>query len=201
MSPASRRGYHGVVARVRGLVLTNAKLFCLERFGEAGWWRVLDALAKNDRDVAESAVTVGWYDLGVYDRVHETIDRVLGKGNFSLMRPLGYFCAERDLTTVHRIFARLATTTYLLTKYGEYWRRYQDTGIWNVERQSERCVRATLAQWGSTSEASCVRLAGYIEGFLETVGAKGAKVERTKCRSRGNDVCEYMSTWTSGLRA
>jgi predicted hydrocarbon binding protein len=187
------------VARVRGLVFTNAKLFCLERFGETGWWRVLDALPTADRDVLEAAVTVGWYDLGVYDRAHETIDRVLGDDDLGLMKPLGHFCASRDLTTVHRMFAKVATPTYLLTKYGEYWRRYQDSGVWKVDREADRRVRASLAQWGSTSQATCVRLAGYIEGFLEVIGAKGVRVDRVKCRSRGDNVCEYLAEWKSGV--
>lgn len=189
------------MARVRGLVFTNAKLFCVERFGESGWWRVLDAMPKNDRDALESAVTVGWYDLATYDRAHETIDRVLGHGDLGLMKPLGHFCAARDLSTVHRVFAKIATPTYLLTKYGEYWRRYQDTGTWKVAREAERSVRATLAQWGSKSEASCVRLAGYIEGFLDNVGAKATTVARVRCRSRGDAVCEYLAEWRGGMRA
>lgn len=200
-APGRERGYDERVARVRGLVFTNAKLFCVERFGESGWWRVLDALPPKDRDVLEAAVTVGWYDLGVYDRAHEAIDRVLGSGDASLMRPLGRFCANRDLTTVHRVFARLSTPTYLLGKYGEYWRRYQDTGVWTVNREGERTVRASLAQWASRSEASCERLAGYIEGFLDTIGANGTKVERVRCRSRGDRVCEYVAVWKGGLTA
>jgi predicted hydrocarbon binding protein len=193
--------YDERVARVRGLVFSNAKLFCVDRFGESGWWRVLDALPKADRDVLEAAVTVGWYDLGVYDRAHEAIDRVLGEGDLRLMKTLGHFCAERDLTTIHRVFARLSTPTSLLTKYGEYWRRYQDTGVWTVQREAERTVRAALAQWGSTAEASCVRLAAYIEGFLSQIGAKGVNVRRMKCRARGDDVCEYLAEWKSGATA
>ena len=33
-------------------------------------------------------MSVGWYDVGLYERLHETIDRVLGAGDTRLMTEL-----------------------------------------------------------------------------------------------------------------
>jgi hypothetical protein len=187
-----------VPGRFKGLVLLNARDFCVDRFGKGGWERVLAELSREDREAAESAVHVGWYDLALYDRVHESIERTLGRGDHSVMVDLGHWCADRDLTTVHRLFLRLASPTFLLQKYGDYWRRYQDTGAWSVQKEDARRVRATLEKWGSVSEATCIRLAAYIEKMVELAGGRGAHTTRTRCRSRGDAVCEYLVDWREG---
>jgi hypothetical protein len=189
------------MARFKGLVLLNARAFCIERFGAPAWARVVDALPRDDRPVVEGAVHVGWYDLGIYDRVHEAIDQVLGNGDLTLMTAIGRFSAEHDLTIVHRLFFRMANPSLLLTKYGDYWKRYQDTGTWTVRRESDRRIRGTLASWGSVSPATCVRLAAYIQRMLDLVGARGTRVGRVKCRARGDTVCEYLVEWSLGATA
>jgi len=50
------------VSRFKGLVLLNALNFCVERFGESGWSRVLGVMTKDERAIVESVVHVGWYD-------------------------------------------------------------------------------------------------------------------------------------------
>jgi hypothetical protein len=185
------------VGRFKGIVLVNAREFCHARFGEEGFSRVVASLPEGDRAVVEEALPVGWYDLGVYDRLHEAIVAELGDHDLAIMVPLGHFCAEHDLTTIHRVFLRMASADFLFSKYGDFWRRYQDTGQWSMTRENERCVRATLSSWGSTSEATCVRLAAYMEKFLELCGAHGARATRTRCRSRGDAVCEYRLAWSA----
>ena len=110
--------------KVKGLVLVNARTFCLERFTDAGWQRVRAAL---------------------------------------------------------------------------YWRRYQDSGEWSVEPVGPLAARARLSGWASRSDATCVRLATYIERFLQLAGGQGAKVSRVKCCSRGDRFCEYHCEWKKGL--
>ncbi|MBX3191004.1 MAG: hypothetical protein KF819_28670 [Labilithrix sp.] len=197
MDLAEARGAGG--AKFKGLVLVNARDFCRDRFGPSGWDRVIDALPTADRAVIAGVVQVGWYDLALYDRVHETIEVVHGRDASSIMTELGHYCAERDLTTVHRLFLRMASVGFVLGKYGEYWRRYQDSGEWTVSTEGPRRVRGTLSGWGSTSEATCARLAAYVERFCELCGAKGARVTRARCRTRGDRVCEYLIEWRGGL--
>ncbi len=67
-----------------------------------------------------------------------------GGGDTKLMVALGHYCAERDLSTVHRILARVAVAAYFLRKYTSFWRRYQDTGDWVIVREGDRRIRATL---------------------------------------------------------
>ncbi len=189
------------MARFKGLVLLNARDFCVRRFGEAGWAAVLSRLPDDDRAIVESAVHVGWYDIGLYDRLHAAIAASVGSGPDDVMVELGHYCAERDLTTVHRIFMRMATPSFLLQKYGDYWRRYQDSGEWTITKEGDRRVRASLARWGSVESATCIRLGAYIQRFVELIGAVAPRVHRSKCRGRGDAVCEYVVEWYDGPKA
>jgi hypothetical protein len=78
------------VARFKGLVLLNARDFCVQRFGERGWAEVLSRLPSEDRAVVDSAVHVGWYDIAVYDRLHAAIAASVGSGPDAVMVELGH---------------------------------------------------------------------------------------------------------------
>jgi predicted hydrocarbon binding protein len=185
----------GTSARIRGRVLSNAQRFVVDQFGEDGWKAVLDHLPNADAETLAGVVSVGWYDIGLYDRVHEAIHAVLGARDARVMDRLGRYCAEHDLTTVHRVFFRMANPAFLIEKHADYWRRYQDTGDWTIVRERDTRVRATLSGWGSRSEASCSRLAAYVGRMVELIGQKNVRVTRARCRARGDAVCELVLEW------
>jgi predicted hydrocarbon binding protein len=184
------------MANVKGIVLLNAKRFTLDELGEDAWKRVLGELTGEDRDTLASAVSVGWYEMGVYDRLHGTMERVLGDKRGALMRRLGRYCAEHDLTTVHRAFFRLASPAFLLEKYADFWRRYQDSGTWTVAREGETRAHAALIGWASHEEACCTRLGAYIGRMLELIVRKEVRVSHAKCCVRGDARCEYALDWS-----
>ena len=186
------------MANVKGIVLLNAKRFTVDAFGDEGWQRVLAELPAGDRDTLGGAVSMGWYEMGVYDHLHATMERVLGGDKRgALMRRLGRYCAEHDLTTVHRAFFRLASPAFLMEKYGDFWRRYQDSGAWSVSRDGETRVHAALAGWASNEDACCARLGAYIGRMIELVVRKDVRVTHAKCHVRGDARCEYVLDWGS----
>jgi predicted hydrocarbon binding protein len=183
------------VAQVKGVVILNAKAYVVAHYGDEGWARVTKALAREDREVIDAMISVGWYDVQMYDRINRAIEGELGRGDKSLMIAIGRYAAEHDLTTIHRVFLRVANPAYVLEKSTEFWRRFQDSGTWSIVRESPTRVRATLDGWGSMEELTCIRLAAYIQRLFELVGAKNAKMERMRCRARGDEACLYVGSW------
>src|SRR5689334_3017500 len=125
-------------AKTKGVGFANVRTFVEERFGPAGWDRVLSELVVSDRRELEAILPVGWYSLPLYARLIRAVDQVHGYGDLSLVVKLGRFEAERDLTTIHRIFLRLASPAFMLEKTADYWRRFHDTGHWVVKRDGNR---------------------------------------------------------------
>ena len=194
----AKRRYVGNVARTKGVSFINVRAFGLERAGESGWQRVLGELSASERDELATVVAVGWYDLGLYARLIRNVDRVLGSGNLMLLRELGRFEADRDLTTVHRLFIRMASPAWVIEKTMEYWRRFHDTGQWKVHRESGQAVTGTLAGWGVVDEALCVELTGYMPRVVELAGARSAQMAHPSCRARGDQSCDFRLSWDAG---
>lgn len=102
------------MARSKGTSLLNNRAWIEHRFGPEGWKRLLDATPPGDRQLLETAVAVGWYDLGVEIRMLDTIERTLFGGERAPFEQMGRWVAERDLGGIQRLFLRLANPAYVL---------------------------------------------------------------------------------------
>jgi len=182
------------VANTKGISFVNAKAFCDAR-GSDAWERVLRIMDTADRDQLESVVAVGWYELGLYARLIRAIDAALGSGNLDLVPELGRFEATRDLSTVYRLFFRFSNPAFAIEKSMAYWRRFHDTGSWNITRTSDTSVHGTLTGWGVVDLAMCLELTGYMPCVIELVGGKEPVMTHPRCRSRGADVCVFELEW------
>ncbi len=169
----------GARAEFKGLVVVNARAFAESRRVGA-WADVRGRLPDEDRATLDGVISAGWYPIELYDRVHVALADELGEGS---MRDLGRYSAEGDLKTVHRLFLRMASPTFLVQRYGEYWRRYQTTGAWNIEGTPPWRVRARLDDWESRVEPTRVRLVAYIERMLELIGFESVVVQRVLSRA------------------
>lgn len=184
----------GGAAKTKGVGFTNVKSFTVERFGAPGWASVLGELRQEERDELLSVIPVGWYPLELYARLIRALDRVHGRGDLALLTELGRFEAERNLTTIHRVFLRFTNPAFIVEKTSEYWKRFHDTGTWNVARD-DHGVSAVLDGWGVVDAALCRELVGYLTRLLDLVGAKNVVVEHPKCRGRTDPQCLFKARW------
>lgn len=191
----------GSSARTKGVSYVHARMFVEHRFGADGWAAVLARLPLRDREEVESVIPVGWYDLGVYARLIRAVDEVHGTGDLALLSQVGRFQAERDFTTIQRMFFRLANPAFAVEKTADYWRRFHDSGTWNVQRVSDAEVTGELRDWGVVDRALCRELTAYMGRVLELVGAKHVIMEHTRCRALGDAQCSYRARWASSKRA
>lgn len=184
------------MALTKGIGFMNVRDFTCARFGPAGWGGLLDGLSSGERAVLAAVVPVGWYDLTLYSRLIRTLDERLGVGDLRLVYALGRFEAERDLTTIQRVFLQLVRPSIAIEQMNKYWKRFHDTGTWTTER-GEREVSARLAGWGVVDAALCRELVGYLGRTLELLGGSDVFMDHRRCRGRGDDQCEFHATWRS----
>ncbi len=182
-------------AKTKGVAFLGVRSFVLARFGEPGWEQVLASLSAEDREDVQGVVAVGWYDLARYARLIRAIDATHGAGDLQLVAPMARFAAETDLKIYHRLFFRMLNPAAAVEKSGEYWRRYHDTGTWDMQRVSSTEATGTLTGWGIADDAMCLELCAYIGRVLELVGAKHVKLEHPRCRARGADACFFECRW------
>ncbi len=178
----------------KGVGFINVRAFASARFGEASWQRVLRALTSDEQLDLLEIIPMGWYDLALYARLIRVLDREFGKGDLSLLEQLGRYEATKDLTTLHRLFMRVANPGLILAKTTQLWRRFHDTGSWDVVRE-DKSATGTLHQWGVVDAALCAELTGYIRGIIEVGAGKGVTVRHTQCRALGNPACVFAGQW------
>jgi predicted hydrocarbon binding protein len=182
------------MALTKGIGFVNVREFVLARFGQAGWDRLVKRSSPAEQAVLESILPVGWYDLAFYTRLIRALDEELGAGDLRLVQALGRFEAERDLTTIQRVFLRLVRPSLAIENMDKYWRRFHDTGAWTTER-GPREVTARLSGWGIVDAALCRELVGYLGRTLELLGGRDVFVDHRKCRGKGDELCEFQTTW------
>ena len=152
-------------------------------------------MGPRDECALRAIVPVGWYDLSLYARLLRTLEKVHGRNDLSLLAELGYYSAQQDLTTIHRLFMRVANPGLIMDKATQLWRRFHDTGIWHIQRPSSTSVIGTLAGWGVVDAALCREITGYIQGIVEVGNGKDAKAQHTSCRGLGAADCVFAAAW------
>jgi len=178
----------------KGTGFCNIRLFTRERFGEAGWQRVLAGLTPEDQQQLSAVIPVGWYDLDLYTRLLTRFVEVHGHGDLTALEDVGRFSAEQDLSTIHKFVMKLADPGTILDQSMRLWRRFQDTGTWRIERERNRAV-GKLSDWGSLYEGSCRELVGYIEVLIGQGRGKHVRVQHSECRAHGASACTFAATW------
>ena len=182
-------------AKTKGVAFLNVRAFTVERFGSGGWTATLDRLVVTDRQELANIITVGWYPLALYARLLRALEEAHGAGDFALVVRQGRFQAERDLTTIQRVFLRMANPAFAVEKMGEYWRRFHDSGTWEIERATPTRVYGALVDWGVVDRVLCRELGGYMSRVLELVGAKDVNIEHPRCRAHGDARYEFHARW------
>jgi hypothetical protein len=180
------------MSRVKGSNFVTMRAFA-EKHGVADALRA--SLTPDARTAFDEALAIGWYDAPAFVEVLHALGPALGKPGAEVMRELGYFSVERDMTTVHRVFFRLANPAFVLEKPTQYWSRFHDRGEWRVERLGPSQVRADLVGCGIVDTLFCENVLAYIARMFELVGAKDARWEHPACRARGGETCTFTGEW------
>jgi predicted hydrocarbon binding protein len=186
------------MALTKGVGFNNVQSFVSETYGAKGWADTLAMFQRADREVLESVLAMGWYDLDLYARLIRTIDRRFGDGDLRLAYAIGRYEAEKNMTMIHQWVLRLLRPSSVIEQIGKYWRRFHDTGDWIAERRGEREIIARLSGWGVVDNALCRELTGYLQRTLELLGGGDVSLDHTRCRARGEpdgEFCEFRARY------
>jgi hypothetical protein len=133
--------------------------------------------------------------LSLLNRLTVTAAVIKGEPLPSLARRAGRAGAESGLKGVYRLFARILTPAFQLSKAAALWSSVYDRG--QVEAIPHGNSGATIKLLDfKTETAMCERIHGWLERMNQMTGAKDTKVTQTRCCSRGDDHCEWEITWT-----
>lgn len=185
----------GTVTRVKGSNISLVREFALLNAEPAAWSRILDQFEGADRDIVEGAISVGWYELALQNRVFHAMETVLSHLGADVITRFARHAAEHDLNKIHRLYLRLQNPSVALEKSGEYWRRFYDAGTWNVTRVGATGATADLSGISEEDPIFCRFLEGYIGRMFQLAGARHVSCRHSRCKCRGDAVCTFEGRW------
>jgi len=183
--------------QVRGSVLRARKLFTEEHFGGGAWDRLLDTLPESDRTVLRGILLpAGWFPFEISERLDRAIVDVLGKGDPKVFEDIGRKSARENLSGIHKTFLAAGNPQAFLAQAKTIYKFYYNTGTREYVSTGPQSGVLTTVDAETFSVVDCLTVVGWHKEALEMCGAKNVRISETKCRGKGDPVCEYEVRWT-----
>lgn len=180
---------------VKGNILISRLAFVREKGGDAAVTRVLARLPEDDRRILSGLVMpVAWFPFDLNERLDAAIAAEMAGGE-EIFRELGRKSASDNLAAAHRVYIRDRDPHGLLKQAASIYRLYYDTGHRTYERLSDRSAVLRTFEARTFSRPDCLTVAGWHERAIEMCGGTKPRTSERKCRSRGDDCCEYLFEW------
>jgi uncharacterized protein (TIGR02265 family) len=186
----------GTAGHVQGAVLLSRLAFVRKNAGEDGVTRVLGHLPDEERKVLGGTMLPHeWYPFAMNVHLDLAIAGEMQRGPV-IFKELGVASAIDNLgSRAQRKFVTAGDPHRLLQHAAAIYGIYYDTGYRRYERGGD--TKAVLRTFSSQSysEEDCLTVVGWHEKAIEMCGGNRARVTETKCRSRGDECCEYVCEW------
>lgn len=187
-----------MAGHVKGLLLKSRFEYVKQFFGEKGEAALLEAISPEARAMVADGILVStWYPIDPVIEILVKMDEVFGKGDFELARKMGAHTARMALAGgVQQSFAKENDPAFVLRMGPLLWQQYYDTGRVEVEALGPESAVSRIFEFGAPHRAICMGMLGWIEEAVGIWGGRDVRVNEVKCRTRGDDFCEYTCHWT-----
>ena len=194
-------GWHGAYSRgvsnVKGSALVSRLLWVSLNHGEAGIERLADASSAILRAVVrQGAARATWYQFELFVELNEKIDQLFGKGDLALVKELGRYGADANLTTIYRLFYKVGTVQWILSRASRLWGMHYDAGRMIVRAGGGREVELEIMDYDTPHRVHCTSVEGWIERSVELSGGDEVALDELDCRARGDARCRMRVRWS-----
>lgn len=181
---------------VKGSVLLSRLAFLRKELGDPGVARVLARLANEQRAILEGLMLPHqWYPFEINVELDLAIACEMQQGE-EIFRVLGAASATDNLSSPsQQQYVTGADPHALLKHTTAIYSVYYDTGYRRYEKVSRsKAILRTFSSL-SFSPEDCLTVVGWHERAIEMCGGGDARVLESKCRTRGDSICEYICEW------
>jgi hypothetical protein len=184
------------VANVKGSALSSRVLWVKLGHGEAGLERLLAACSPDlKHSITMSIDKAKWYPFDQFLELNLLVDRLFGNGDLGLVKELGRYGADANLTTIYRLFYKVGTAHWILGRAVRLWSAHYDSGFLEVLTRGPRTAVLRIRGFASPHRAHCLSVTGWCERSIELSGGKNVKVSEPLCRTRGDELCQLEAAW------
>jgi hypothetical protein len=184
------------VANVKGSAFSSRILWVRLHQGEEGVARLKGVVSSDLADLLEQgAVKSTWYPFPLFVELNVEVDRAFGKGDLALVKELGRYGADANLTTIYRLFFKVGTVKWIIARASRLWGLHYDSGTMHVENFAGKEVGLRITDFATPHRAHCLSVQGWAERSIELSGGESVEVDEVSCRARGDDSCYFHGTW------
>jgi uncharacterized protein (TIGR02265 family) len=185
-------------ARVKGSIIVSRLRWLRDRGGDALVAKVLSRLPPDEaKRLGEQILHVVWYPLELNLALDEAIAEELSPGDKrKVFLDMGRASADMNLTGPHKAFVKVGDPHALLGMAPQIYRSYYETGRRTYEKTGPKSGVLRTFEAEDGTPADCLTVVGWHVRAIELCGGTEVRVLETKCRSRGDDCCEYRCEWS-----
>ena len=181
---------------MKGSALASRVLWVELEHGAAGLQRLVAQSSPDLRYSIESRIDKAkWYPFDQFIELNITIDRLFGHGDLGLVKTLGRYGADANLTTIYRLFYKVGSVHWILGRGVRLWSAHYDSGYCDIATRGPKAAVIRIRNFATPHQAHCLSVIGWIERSIELSGGKRPILEETLCRTRGDDLCQLDGVW------
>ena len=183
--------------QIKGTALGSVQRYVQEQFGEDQWRTLMAALGPDERRHIEGGILASaWYPFAVFIRMVQLSQAQLGSRVPRLHHEMGRAAAEYGLTTLYKIFYKVGSPQFIITRSAKVWRTYYTSGEMTVPVCETGHAVVELAEFEEPALELCERLPGFFERTVELSGGQGVRLVHETCVHRGAATCRFESWWS-----
>jgi predicted hydrocarbon binding protein len=180
--------------RVKGSMVRAHIQYVREKLGEPALAAVVKSLPPAVAAEVQSVLPSTWCAFESLVLLDRAIARVAGGDERELMRELGRYSGQVNLSTVYRAFNREDIHDFFRNS-AMLHRQFQDFGDCVYEQIGPTHSRVTIRNTACFSQVYCASEVGYLEQVIATHGGHDAAVTEPACQSAGQDHCTFELRW------
>ncbi|HEY2512909.1 MAG TPA: hypothetical protein VGI39_18710 [Polyangiaceae bacterium] len=175
--------------KVRGSALLTRVAYVKDKWGEDGWKRVHAALSAATKQILAGHITPReWHPFDAFVDLNVRIDSLFGKGDYRLCYEIGAYGAEKNMSTIYKVFIRIGSLTFNLEKAASLWNEHYDAGRL-VTKNENGFVTLRIEDFPTPHCSHCFSVLGWAGKCAEMSGSKLLDKQRTGCRNWREGAC------------
>ena len=180
--------------RVKGAMVRAHLQFVRDRIGEAALERTLASIPETVAAEVNGILVSSWCKFESLVVLDRTIARVSGREPHVVMRELGRYSADLNLSGAYRMF-RSADLHEFFRRSVLLHRQFQDFGTVSYEPAGDTAGSMIHSNYPCFSPVYCHSAIGYYEQAIVVHGAKANLVIESSCQCAGDASCTFELEW------
>ncbi|MCC6806258.1 MAG: hypothetical protein IT381_02445 [Deltaproteobacteria bacterium] len=191
------------IAEASGRALLGLISHLKKSHGPDAFKQVLAATdASTQRTFETALVARKWYAYTAYADVLRAAEKTFGTGDGRYARKLGIAAGERDLGSIFKLYAMMASAERLIRSCEKIWPvYYRNAGKMQAIAWEPLRTIVRISDFKHMEPLHCRLMEGWMISTMAQIGCRVSDEGREiACMSKGDDAHDFECTWTPASR-